>query len=431
MPDYSDYSDLDLSNPTSSDPYNQGAVDKFLYNRLVPDYLKSDFYKPHINPDYDPKNPSKAKLGYTPGTEDFAAHALPDVLSWLSPAAKGIGVAAKEVGPSLGIIAGPMANTAKMDAFKRAMQYLVKGGGNEPVSPEKMFDATGWFPSHNGELGFEISDKGMAPQPLSGIRRGGFLSAPYSAFVSHPELFEAYPGIKDAPVHIDPGYGGERKAVFNFPNVGHITLGGRASPRGLSSEQLSSLAHETQHYIQQEEGWPLAGSPSHYGELLNKNYGNIPPMDHPLGRHIDDWLSGIRDVDIPYEMYWRNPSEVEPRNVQTRLLNSKFGQPMFNYDVSSYKDVADILKNKGVALDFSRGRNFDPHKYGLRKWKTDIPVNPEDLDPAARAVFDKLATHQNWYTNDRPARLVDPRYPWYSEDMPPEKQFDYWKYLYR
>ena len=96
-----DYSDLDLSNPTPVDPYNQGAVNKFLYNNLVPEYLKSEFYKPHINPDYDPKNPSKAKLGYTPGTEDFAAKALPDILSWLSPVAKGAGLASKGIVPSL------------------------------------------------------------------------------------------------------------------------------------------------------------------------------------------------------------------------------------------------------------------------------------------------------------------------------------------
>lgn len=337
------------------------------------------------------------------------------------------------VGPGeLGIIAGPMANTAKMGAFKDAIQQLMKKS-----SPEEMFDKTGWFPRSQGELGFEISDKGLMTKPLpKGIGaisdtmyrnpHTGRVSGGFSDFASHPEAFAAYPQLQDVPVHVDPSYGPENRAIFGHPLPGHITIGGSVNPRGLAQEQESSLMHEAQHFIQEQENWPYGAGPRDYGERIYKYYDKLPP-DHPLNEEVKRWLVGKNPQNVPFKMYQMHPSEVEARNVQERLRNSKYGKPLVSPDVTSYQDVADALKKRGVALDESRS-GYRPYQYGMRKWKTGTPVLPEDLDPESRALFNKLSTHTDLYTG-KPVRSITSHYPWQSEDIPRNQQYDYWKYF--
>src|SRR5258706_2015175 len=100
-----DYSDL-----LPGEPQRQSRSD-ILYNALVPDYLK---YK-DPSPMPPPGTPA-GKIGPPSGMPtpmSVAGEALPDVLSWLSPGVKGAASAAK----ILGIMAGPLAQTANMPAY--------------------------------------------------------------------------------------------------------------------------------------------------------------------------------------------------------------------------------------------------------------------------------------------------------------------------
>src|SRR5882672_1187713 len=112
-----DSDDLDLSNPQPIDT-QQGRINDAILKALRPDWLDYK-YQP---PAYPPQGLPNAKVGPGDLTDaNIGLRALPDVLSWLTPGAKGAATAAK----TLGIMAGPMARTANMKTYHDALGMVL------------------------------------------------------------------------------------------------------------------------------------------------------------------------------------------------------------------------------------------------------------------------------------------------------------------
>lgn len=181
-------------------------------------------------------------------------------------------------------------------------------GGRLAANAEKQ---SGWFKSPIDKLDrFEIPDqrsKFTMPQS-EGVTR-------LKDVLDHPELYDAYPELKNTRVSLNPDM--TANASFD-PKSGSITLNSNLSP----TNAHSSLLHEVQHAIQQQEGF-AGGSNSAYEaaklrELQSKvdKAQNVQGDPAVLGR-LKGMESTLSDIH-PYDLYSRVAGEVEARNVQTR-----------------------------------------------------------------------------------------------------------------
>jgi hypothetical protein len=183
-------------------------------------------------------------------------------------------------------------------------------GGRLAANAEKQ---TGWFRSPVDKLErFEIPDQGSKftmPQPDFRNRLKDVLD--------HPELYEAYPELKNTRVYLKSDMGSNANATFN-PRTGAIDLNANLSP----TEAHSSLLHEVQHAIQQQEGFASGSSPSFEASQLRSLQGKVDKAQSVqgdpaiLGR-LKGMESTLAEVN-PYDQYRRVAGEAEARNVQAR-----------------------------------------------------------------------------------------------------------------
>jgi hypothetical protein len=109
-------------------------------------------------------------------------------------------------------------------------------------------------------------------------------SAPLSKILNHPELFEAYPELKNLRVIADKNYE-DAGAVFT---QGTIKMGPKAA------KDPGILMHEVQHWIQEYEGFARGGAPKKVGDTAKDQ--------------------------AAWENYRRLAGEVEANNTEARLL---------------------------------------------------------------------------------------------------------------
>jgi hypothetical protein len=154
-------------------------------------------------------------------------------------------------------------------------------GGRLAANAEKQ---TGWFRSPIDNLErFEIPDnKAVYTEPLAQMK------TPISAVLSHPEFYDAYPGLKDMLTvtrkEMPKDVGGE------YDLMGNINLNKNLSPE----EAKSVLLHEIQHAVQEKEGFARGSSPEYERQITGANQGDA------------------------YGFYHRTAGETEARNVQAR-----------------------------------------------------------------------------------------------------------------
>lgn len=215
---------------------------------------------------------------------------------------------------------------------------------------------------------------------------------PLSALYDHPELYEAYPFLKNVKVEEFPHQ-------WNVPDTTWGMAIGKDSimVKPLAPDVMKSvLAHEVQHMIQKHEGFARGGSPQEYlpPELpkAQKDFESMRATEEPkiaeeLGtdskgiaqtkRIVDTWLKGNLDkpvLDVIARLRKASPEnfeklknivkseqlltkaeeearskytnlmgEVEARNVQTRLnfdkWDSKSNSPLRTEDTPRFNQV--------------------------------------------------------------------------------------------
>lgn len=163
------------------------------------------------------------------------------------------------VGMLVGKTAAGMAPLAQ-----KAQQLAAQG------YPEyKITELTGLekVPTPNGfQWGKQISDAGATLNKEAFDNLKIMKGTPLSAVLDHPELYKAYPDLKDLSVE-------QLGVIFRGPNMAglydptkdlielnkHLTYGDKGY-----KDALSTLLHEVQHAIQKRESWPGGTNPGQF-----------------------------------------------------------------------------------------------------------------------------------------------------------------------
>ena len=115
--------------------------------------------------------------------------------------------------------------------------------------------ATGWFRGIDAQWKYEIPYGDFIPKKLKQIKKGNIKDAKLSEIFNAPQLFKAYPNIKDILVKFEDLH---EKARGMLNEDGSISID--VSGTGFGEILRSVLIHELQHYIQGVEGFAAGGN---------------------------------------------------------------------------------------------------------------------------------------------------------------------------
>lgn len=266
-------------------------------------------------------------------------------------------------------------------------QVLDQGG----VHGDDIFTTTGFYKGADGKWRYEIGDKDATykgfPEPQA---RGPmdqqplFDSAKLGDILDHPELYKHYPHFKDMDVIHDPELSG---AHFDTSN-NSITLGGKPY-RNLLGEEVtaindkSTLMHEIQHAVQNEEGFAQGGVPARAGNTLHTN-----PTTYKL-KYEDDYKN------------WRSLADLE----MDRIMD-KFEKAGNDRSVLTKKEV-----------DFSQRYQKIRDTYQQYKREGDIKASDNYFKLAGETEARNV---QNRLDLDELTRSNTP--PRWTQDIPNEQQ---------
>lgn len=274
---------------------NWEFVGKYLLHKLgqTAESAKNVFQAPYkaYKGELDPKSPEAIKAMF-----DLASTMV------FAP----MPIARKMVDGTLGSFAGVKANTLNKKNFERAVVMDRKGH-----TPNEIWEETGMFRLGDDQWRFEIS--GQAQLSTVMPKKGKL-----SDYYIHPELYEAYPYLKDIKIEMVA----DKKlpnswAVFH-PGTNTIKL----APAKILKEGGSiqeTIAHEIQHSIQKQEGFVTGGaSLSHISEKLgtaierkadeftyHRNMEGLREL-----AEISSQIAANKDNFVKY-LYLRDPGEFE------------------------------------------------------------------------------------------------------------------------
>ena len=265
---------------------------------------------------------------------------------------------------ALGMFAGDSSKLANIYAWDRAHKMRMLPG----VTNEEIRKQTGWFVGMDDILRHEIPDYTAKIdttkfQPVSKGDAITFRGGLQDTFI-HPELYKAYPGLKDVEVSAvitnKKGMGGQ--GSFD-PNKNVID-----SVAEDVSTLRNNLLHEVQHWVQTEEGFAPGGNPNmgfvtedgrsavelfYDAAIQNKyrylkpdiemaerlvkadpsilySYGakDVPSLYKAMEREFNKYMHekrypglenlGVRDSDTRMYMYRNLAGEIEARDTATR-----------------------------------------------------------------------------------------------------------------
>ena len=205
-----------------------------------------------------------------------------------------------------------------------------------PVIPDdnmEMWRNTGWHIGADGAPRFEIND---SPAKMTeGLTPG--VQYTLDEVLHHPDLFAAYPGLKDMKVSFSKMYPNLRGEYS--PGLNTIRLNAADS----QPEQISTLLHEVQHGVQNKEGFAPGGSPNYRAlplsgperaamqdyVTLRDRKDALSPAESTYADQLDTWLGRRAKVDkhlndAQFENYQGLFGETEARNVQARFKDNAY-----------------------------------------------------------------------------------------------------------
>ena len=210
----------------------------------------------------------------------------------------------------------PLKETVTPEAIDEAINIAGNFAGTLVGASSRVPYSSGWFKGKDGQLRYEISDEAMKLKDKDWTygEKGKLAD-----FVEHPELFKAYPELKDMPFEV-----GQKtdKYIASFnPNTQTLKINPDAIKSG-DEGILDVITHEVQHAIQHKEGFATGSNPTYAAEqalteLAEKIY-SMPPGKAKL--EAQDLYFELRNnkEEFGQYMYLRSPGEVEANIVSAR-----------------------------------------------------------------------------------------------------------------
>lgn len=193
----------------------------------------------------------------------------------------------------------------------------------------------------------EFDDSGASL--VEGWRDGDSLPKTLGGLLQHEELYKHYPELADMPLEFDedPQFYGSYGGVSEQNPIG--VMG--ANINQPQDEMLRTLLHESQHYIQDLEGWPSGGSP---GNHAMRNFASWHP---DVAENIDRVYDGLSPAgqaemaeDVEGMTYGNIAGEILARDVEDRFdkrreLEGKKDTLLNPDNPSYYPDRSEESKN--------------------------------------------------------------------------------------
>lgn len=246
------------------------------------------------------------------------------------------GKAAVDIGTMLpalaGIFIGPKSKVWNKEAaeYLEAMEPYLKGlsEAEGKAAKDAIFKDLNVFRSPDGKLRQEIPDNNayhrQTPELLEEGRRT------LDEVLSHPELYKAYPQLRDMPVYALPAAASDgsasysRGGMFSSPMITY-------NPN--SDSVTTDLLHEIQHAIQSKEGFARGGNPDSF--IGSPEFAKLL-QDNPAIRKASQ-EGRITPDTIANMLYRRLAGEAEARAVEARAFASpdilREAPPFESYDV--------------------------------------------------------------------------------------------------
>jgi Large polyvalent protein associated domain 23 len=355
---------------------------------------------------------------------------------------------------TLGTYAGRRAATADQAARARAIE-LEAAGGNAGRAGD-IRQQTGWFRDEAGDWKYEIGDQDSAIKLAEPNARQVY-TGPYDPdepprwladyklgdVLEHPQLFEAYPWLKDVQVYKDtrmgPAEHGQFEGFGPDPSTWGIRMGGDPTKRGFHH---GTLLHEVQHGIQEYENFARGGSSSQFkstvdndlvqrlaaeaqdysdAERLQLLKGDVGQFEAAYGRPPSD--EGVRLSALPREDVEGMANHLLRKIENHTQLNSPHGQYLRLLGEVEARDVEARMNYpdwKRQAVPPYTSQKIPPDQYILQKWNiggaAEAPQAARIVGDAQRPPVDTTGFGSVF---PKPQRLFDPTSP----DYPPGGQY--------
>jgi hypothetical protein len=173
----------------------------------------------------------------------------------------------KTLGGNRYLYIGKKATLDRVRSFRLAQAQAMDGLGADPETTRK---ATGWFKGPDGEWRQEIADKyamvttAFRQLPFLNPNEGNSVASErLEDAMEHPEFFAAYPDARDITVV-------RRKALGDYDYDGSFNeVTNTITITDSANDEIGTLLHELQHWVQMREGFALGGNPYAAVDMLN------------------------------------------------------------------------------------------------------------------------------------------------------------------
>jgi len=230
----------------------------------------------------------------------------------------------------VGMFIGPSSAMFNKDMALKASQMAKKG-----ATPQEIWKTTGTVKGPDGQWRQEISDKASRydPDGLKELKENPQFdyqvnTQPLGGILEHPELYKAYPSVGDIPVHFMPGDRMKGAYAAYSPKLNRMTLKDSLDPEKARSSSL----HETQHAIQELEGFAVGGNARDFAkirdeanqkiDMLNTEMSNIVKlMDNPsITKQDKEALKDQYDNVMSQRMALVNDAQIDPMQAYGNLM---------------------------------------------------------------------------------------------------------------
>ena len=263
-------------------------------------------------------------------------------------------VASKMADGTLGSFAGVNSKTINSDVFFHAQKMAEEG-----AHPDDIWEHTGFFKGADDKWRYEIpDDKAALNEDKIEQKYKSLANSKYDSYgvkdpegpgghkledvLHHPELYKAYPELKDINVKPVPPMWSLQGIQGGFDDPSNTLYIGAGSKQRM----LSTTLHEIQHAIQAKEGFSLGSNTDMFiPEDLEKLFTKFQQVKTASEQEVKDL------IDLHGNKFKNLPTEIKKTSVSTTPKGwgdeIGWGDSVGDPDII-YRNIATMMRNKDI-----------------------------------------------------------------------------------